>query len=105
MLHTMAGGNGGNDHSVSYTHLTLETKRLRPAMTGFMIFVAQNAPSVRIDLSLRFQIRASNKEASDVAIGQLLYDQWKQLDKSELERYESLSLQDQEARKRAKGKQ
>lgn len=82
-----------------------ETKRLRPAMTGFMIFVAQNALSVRIDLSLRFQIRASNKEASDVAIGQLLYDQWKQLDKSELERYESLSLQDQEARKRAKGKQ
>ena len=82
-----------------------ETKRLRPAMTGFMIFVAQNAPSVRIDLSLRFQIRASNKEASDVAIGQLLYDQWKQLDKSELERYESLSLQDQEARKRAKCKQ
>ena len=64
-----------------------------------------NETKRRIDLSVRFQIRASNKEASDVAIGQLLYDQWKQLDKSELERYESLSLQDQEARKRAKGKQ
>ena len=104
MLHTMAGGNGGNDHLLRFAEIA-NGKRLRPAMTGFMIFVAQNAPSVRIDLSLRFQIRASNKEASDVAIGQLLYDQWKQLDKSELERYESLSLQDQEARKRAKGKQ
>lgn len=35
-----------------YLQMGNETKRLRPAMTAFMIFVAQTAPSVRMWLVL-----------------------------------------------------
>ncbi|KNB43432.1 hypothetical protein JH06_2734 [Blastocystis sp. subtype 4] len=67
-------------------------RRIRPAMTAFMIYVAKNAT----------EIRKSHSEASNEEVGQLLYDQWKQLSPTDIQVYEELSRKDQEARKQAK---
>ena len=44
----------------------------------------------------------SHSEASNEEVGQLLYDQWKQLSPTDIQVYEERSRKDQEARKQAK---
>ncbi len=91
-----------NDSIINRTEMVNDHRRIRPAMTAFMIYVAKNATEVMNPLRYQEQIRKSHSEASNEEVGQLLYDQWKQLSPTDIQVYEELSRKDQEARKQAK---